>query len=502
MDVKSLQRRLRDFAAARDWQSYHVPKNLAMALMVEAAELLELFQWQTLAESRVLTRDAHNKERVADEVADVLLYLLQLADHTGVDIDEAVERKLRKNAEKYPAKHSEPPPAAPSPVQAKVHLLVDWENVQPTGEALKALVPHGTDVWLFHGPHQKVNLASHQSVYGDRVIPVPRSGAGKNALDFQLTYYVGYIAARQANATFAIVSNDQGYDPMLEHARELGFDARRYAFRKLLHVPGTGSQAVAAEPAVLVPDTGLEVVQTRLVQPPPASLPAMDAAKEKPNPVAASAQATKPPPAKKTALAKKAQPSAASGAKATRQDVKQLTQMLQRMEPWERPGHREVLLVLLQTGLGEHSSQSPRVAHALAQLQAQKHVALKGDQVSYPSGRATQASPSALVEAKKKAVPTKKAAAPAKHVPGKVTQKTTAPQIALAVLASLEKMPKNKPTRHAGLLKFIETHAAKAADPQVMAQRVCALLETRKHVALSPDGKGVTYPKTKKDLAL
>ncbi|MBS0467313.1 MAG: nucleotide pyrophosphohydrolase [Proteobacteria bacterium] len=104
MDVKALQRQLRDFAAARDWQPYHSPKNLAMALMVEAAELLELFQWLTPQESRHLTDNAADKERVADEIADVLLYLLQLADHTGVDLEQAVAAKLVKNSAKHPPK--------------------------------------------------------------------------------------------------------------------------------------------------------------------------------------------------------------------------------------------------------------------------------------------------------------------------------------------------------------------------------------------------------------
>ena len=103
MDIDALQQRLRDFAAARDWQPYHAPKNLAMALMVEAAELMEHFQWSTLDESRALTRDPAKKEAIADEIADVLLYLVQLADQTGVDIDAAVEAKLRKNAIKHPA---------------------------------------------------------------------------------------------------------------------------------------------------------------------------------------------------------------------------------------------------------------------------------------------------------------------------------------------------------------------------------------------------------------
>ena len=103
MDIDALQQRLRDFAAARDWQPYHAPKNLAMALMVEAAELMEHFQWSTLDESRALTKDPVKKEAIADEIADVLLYLVQLADQTGVNIDAAVEAKLRKNAIKHPA---------------------------------------------------------------------------------------------------------------------------------------------------------------------------------------------------------------------------------------------------------------------------------------------------------------------------------------------------------------------------------------------------------------
>jgi len=102
MDVSALQRQLRDFAAARDWQPFHTPKNLAMALMVESAELLELFQWLTPEESQSLTQQREGRERVGEEMADVLLYLLQLADHTGVDLEAAVARKLAMNAVKHP----------------------------------------------------------------------------------------------------------------------------------------------------------------------------------------------------------------------------------------------------------------------------------------------------------------------------------------------------------------------------------------------------------------
>lgn len=102
MDIVALQRELRAFAAARDWQPFHTPKNLAMALMVEAAELQELFQWLTPEQSRTFTQDATAHERVGDEMADVLLYLLQLADQAGVDLEVAVRRKLAKNAVKHP----------------------------------------------------------------------------------------------------------------------------------------------------------------------------------------------------------------------------------------------------------------------------------------------------------------------------------------------------------------------------------------------------------------
>ena len=170
MDYPALQARLRSFAAARDWQSRHAPKNLAMALTVESARLLEMFQWTTLSESRGVVRDPAHKERVARGIAEVLLCLLQLGDQAGVDLSEAVEHTLRARALEHPPNHPELEPripdasvaAMPAPTAPRVHLLVDWENVQPKGDELKALVPQGTDVWLFHGPHQSVDPAGHQ----------------------------------------------------------------------------------------------------------------------------------------------------------------------------------------------------------------------------------------------------------------------------------------------------------------------------------------------------
>jgi NTP pyrophosphatase (non-canonical NTP hydrolase) len=102
INVEALQTQLRAFAAERAWQPFHTPKNLSMALMVEAAELAEIFQWMTPEQSLGARDDPALKEPIADEVADVLLYLLQIADHAGVDLAQAVENKLRKNAIKHP----------------------------------------------------------------------------------------------------------------------------------------------------------------------------------------------------------------------------------------------------------------------------------------------------------------------------------------------------------------------------------------------------------------
>lgn len=91
---------LRAFTAARDWGPFHSPKNLAMALSVEAAELLEVFQWMTEADSRNL--DPAAKTAASEEIADVLLYLIVLSDALGIDPVAAAERKMVANAQKYP----------------------------------------------------------------------------------------------------------------------------------------------------------------------------------------------------------------------------------------------------------------------------------------------------------------------------------------------------------------------------------------------------------------
>ncbi len=99
-----LPARLSAFARERDWEQFHSPKNLAMAIAAEAGELLEHFQWLTEAESRELP--APQRDRAALEMADVLLYLVRLADQLRIDLVAAAHRKIDLNAEKYPRERS------------------------------------------------------------------------------------------------------------------------------------------------------------------------------------------------------------------------------------------------------------------------------------------------------------------------------------------------------------------------------------------------------------
>lgn len=103
LDVPAVQRALREFARDRDWEQFHTPKNLVMALAGEVGELVELFQWKTDAESTAIMDDPAAAEAVRDEIADVLNYVLRLADQLGVDLAAAVASKIEKNAAKYPA---------------------------------------------------------------------------------------------------------------------------------------------------------------------------------------------------------------------------------------------------------------------------------------------------------------------------------------------------------------------------------------------------------------
>ena len=100
MDITKIQNKLQKFAIERDWEQFHTPKNLAMALSVEASELVEIFQWLTAEESN--SPDQKQREEINSEVADIAMYILRFCSVLGINLEKAIESKLERNAEKYP----------------------------------------------------------------------------------------------------------------------------------------------------------------------------------------------------------------------------------------------------------------------------------------------------------------------------------------------------------------------------------------------------------------
>lgn len=98
--LKQLRQQIRDFATARDWDQFHSPKNISMALIVEAAELVEHFQWLTAEQSQSLP--AGKRAEVEHELADIFIYLIRMADKLDIDLLSAAQDKLKINAGKYP----------------------------------------------------------------------------------------------------------------------------------------------------------------------------------------------------------------------------------------------------------------------------------------------------------------------------------------------------------------------------------------------------------------
>jgi len=103
MDIKSIQQQLEGFANERDWGQFHNPKNLAMALSVEASELVEIFQWLTPEQAEAIMSSSES-EHVKEEMADIMIYLIRMADKLNVDLEKAVADKIVKNSAKHPVK--------------------------------------------------------------------------------------------------------------------------------------------------------------------------------------------------------------------------------------------------------------------------------------------------------------------------------------------------------------------------------------------------------------
>jgi NTP pyrophosphatase (non-canonical NTP hydrolase) len=411
LNLGELQAELRHFAAERKWQPFHTPKNLSTALMVEAAELAEIFQWQTPEESRLAHEDTAAKQRIAEEVADVLLYLLQVADHCQIDVQQAVRDKLAKNAVKYPAKHVI---ARVSPSGATVpgtHVLLDYENVQPSDAELRALVPDAGQVWVFHGPHQH-EVEKRFASFGTGATAVPISKSGKNALDFHLSFYMGYIASRNPNLKMVVVANDKGYEPMLEHAKAMGFVVRRQPHGEVkAPAKKTAAKKVAAKEAPAKKAAAKKAAARKSAAKPVATKKAV-AKNAAPAPVAKRTPAQKVLPAKKSARAKQvgtkggvgaarkaatipisvealgtgaaiASPSAIRSATVSDSDIKKITENLRKVgvnRPTKPAALRRLLKSLLAAETGDASIEA-----ALGKLVAAGTVAINsGNEVKYP----------------------------------------------------------------------------------------------------------------------
>ncbi|MBT3602443.1 MAG: nucleotide pyrophosphohydrolase [Candidatus Latescibacteria bacterium] len=100
--VDDLREAVKKFVSARNWEGFHNPKNLAMSIAIEAAEIMEHFQWGTIEEGKALMTGDEARAEVADELADVMIYCLSFANATGIDVSEAILKKLARNEGRFP----------------------------------------------------------------------------------------------------------------------------------------------------------------------------------------------------------------------------------------------------------------------------------------------------------------------------------------------------------------------------------------------------------------
>jgi hypothetical protein len=308
------------------------------------------------------------------------------------------------------------------------HVLVDYENVQPSIEDLLKLAPKLTDVWLFHGPNQ-IKRAEQLKAAHERVTLVPHSGKGKNALDFHLSFYLGYVAAKHPEANLMVVANDKGYDSMIEHAKLLGFTATRMGF-KAKKAPAAKKAAAPAKKAVAAKVA--KPVAKKAAAPAAVAAPVQ---KQVPSP-------DKKVPAKKQAAAKQAPAKNAKAAPAPQKKAKN----------------------------AGPAAMAPPVKKAPAKSAA--------------AGQAAAAKKAAAKKAPAKKVPAKKQVAakqaPAKQAPAKqapVTKVAAGPEDKVMTRATkaLSKMGKNRPTKLSKLLRHLKSmvgQGATEADADALSRRL------------------------------
>lgn len=248
----------------------------------------------------------------------------------------------------------------------KTHVFVDWENVQPDEAKCRALVPEATDVWLFHGPSQK-DVGQRYGSFGDRATEVRIARTGKNALDFHLSFYMGYIASKQPDARFVVLSNDKGYGPMLDHAKELGFVASQ---------SGVG--------AVKVARTARKAPAKKA--PAAKHAPAKKATAAPPAPAKKAAAKKAPAPARKRAARKTpALAMAPVNAKtsSSKKSFEQVLAILKKSPPASRPRKHARLLAYVASRIDTRADAADAEA-MLARLVAEGKVAVDGKwNVSY-----------------------------------------------------------------------------------------------------------------------
>lgn len=133
MNLRPAQVRARRFVEERDWQKYHNPKNLAMALAGEVGELIEIFQWRTEQESREITKSS-DLQLVCEEIADIVIYTLRLADVLEIDLEQVVNAKLSLNEQRYPAQVSRGNTTKHS-ARGAGHPDAGWNNKVKSGQA-------------------------------------------------------------------------------------------------------------------------------------------------------------------------------------------------------------------------------------------------------------------------------------------------------------------------------------------------------------------------------
>ena len=238
----------------------------------------------------------------------------------------------------------------------ELHALVDFENVQPTLDELAKLAPGFTDLWLFHGPHQ-VKQAQQMAAAHSGVTLVPRSGKGPNALDFHLSFYLGYVAAKHPDAHLVVVANDTGYDPMIAHARILKFTIRRVGHKV--------APAKAVKPAVKA-----------------AAMVVVQAAGKKPVPAAKAVPAKKAAPAKPLAPKVPAQPKASVPVLTEEgKAFARVKKAVLKMGP-ERPTKSKSFRRHIGAMLGQGST-AEQIDAVVAELEQAGVVRVEGDVVSY-----------------------------------------------------------------------------------------------------------------------